>query len=71
MIYRQKIGIGFSTQSPSRRLSTCRLDQEDNMVVSGLSLFPDPLVRLVYYQQDNMAVSGLCFFLNIDMNRLT
>ena len=71
MIYRQKIGMGFSTQSPSRLLSKCRHDQQDGQHGGVRSVsFPRP-VRLVYYQQDNMAMSGLCFFLNIDMSRLT
>ena len=60
MIYRQKIGIGFSTQSPSR---LSMLDQQDNMAKSGLSLFPGPLVHLVYYQQDGMAMFRRFLFL--------
>ena len=39
MIYRQKIGICLSSQSPSRRLSIRQLDQEDNMAMSGLCFF--------------------------------
>ena len=64
MIYRQKIGIGFSTQSPSRRLSLCQADQEDNMAM---------LVRLVYFQQDGQHgdVRFVLFPINIDMSRLT